>query len=109
MPKPNLLANAPEPPHKALSVPEQGKGSIPVANTPRGEVWTIAKHIWGDEVPENTCLAIWGVEVVDARRVGDCVECGYAGDVFTLCKYHFDRQCPDCLGIPGTVASCTCP
>lgn len=78
---------------------------------PAGRMWEGAKRVYGDvaNMPEELLLIIWGQKVVNARRVEKCPECGWAGDVFTLCPYHFDRQCPSCHGINGMVAGCTCP
>ncbi len=108
MPKPILPVDAsdtPVTPTKPLGV---GKGSNILAGTTRDEIWATAKRIWGNDIPSKTAWAIWGAAVVDARRVEECPECGWAGDVFMLCPYHQDRECPDCHGIAGTVFSCRC-
>lgn len=101
-----IPVDVPRKPLTALSTPGVGKGSMPVAGTSQTEIWAIAKGIWGDEIPENTCLAIWGSEVVDARGVDDCPLCGYAGDIFLLCAYHQYRQC-ECGSILG-IHQCKC-
>lgn len=104
-----IPVDAPQKPVVELYAPTAGKGSRFIGNASREEVWAIAKRIYGDNIPWRSSLAIWGPEVVDARRVSDCPECSYAGDIFVLCDYHKYRQCPDCGGIPGAYASCTCP
>lgn len=109
MVEPKFPVDVPQPPLTALSTPSVGKGSIPAANTARDEVWATNRRIHRDNVPYITCVAIWGKGVVDARRTADCPLCGFAGDIFVLCPYHQSRECPDCHGIWGTVASCRCP
>lgn len=99
-------SHVPLTPLSALSV---GKGSRYVGNATREEVWAIAKDVWGDNMPYRTARAIWGASVIDARSVEDCPECGFAGDIFLLCPYHESRQCPDCGGVQGCIANCTCP
>lgn len=110
MAKSILPTNAPEKPLTALSGADRGKAptlySFAEEISP-ADVWATAKQVWGDEVPENTCLAIWGLKVVDARRTEDCPECGWAGSVFVLCPYHQYRQC-ECGAILGTVTQCSC-
>lgn len=81
--------------------------TLPTFTMPQAEIWSEARRIWGDEVPYNTCVAIWGKEVVDAERTADCPLCGWAGDIFVLCKYHQYREC-ECGAILGTVNQCKC-
>lgn len=114
MPKPNLLSKAAEPPLTALSTPDTGKDTKPTISphialntVSRAKMWADAKRVYYDEVPYRTCLAIWGTEVVDARRTEDCPECSYAGDIFVLCPYHQYREC-ECGAILGTVTLCKC-
>lgn len=78
---------------------------------PPERMWEGAKRVYGDvaDMPEGLPLLIWGKDVVDVRRVENCPKCGWAGEIYVLCPYHFDRQCPDCLAINGTVAPCRCP
>lgn len=80
------------------------------AETTQQDIWQRAKAWYGgaDNVLYEVAMIIWGPEVVDAKRVSECPECGWAGDVFVLCPYHKDRECPDCGGISGTLTPCTC-
>ena len=75
----------------------------------KSEKQILAKKIYGDEIPDMVSLAIFGPSVVDARRVENCPECGWAGEVYVLCPYHQDKECPDCHGIAGTLFPCKCP
>ncbi len=107
MTKPILPVDAPEKPVTALYAPSVGKGSRYIGSAPRDEMWAIAKRIWGDDIPSKTAWAIWGEPVVDARRVEECPECSWAGDVFVLCPYHRGREC-ECGAILSTVTQCRC-
>lgn len=103
-----------KPPPKALNCLEKiGLESVftPTTLFPPERMWEGAKRVYGEvaDMPEELPLIIWGVEVVEAGRTEDCPQCGWAGDIFVLCKYHQDRECKDCGGILGTVASCKCP
>ena len=73
----------------------------------RAEMWADVTRIYADAVPYRTAKAIWGFEVVDARSVEDCPECGYAGDIFLLCGYYESRQC-ECGAVLGTTMQCEC-
>ena len=108
MPEPILPATASESPVTATKPPSVVIGSNILVGTPRDEMWAIAKRIWGDDIPSRTAWAIWGAAVVNARRCEECPQCGWADDVFVLCDYHQDRECPDCHGVAGTVFSCRC-
>ena len=107
MPKPILPVAAPETPVTALYAPSVGKGSRYIGSATRDEIWAIAKRIWGDDIPSKTAWAIWGAPVVDARRVENCSQCEWVGDIFMLCDYHRYREC-ECGAILGTLTQCKC-
>lgn len=103
-----------KPPPKNLNPLEKiGLESVftPSALFPPERMWEGAKRVYGtvENMPEELPLLIWGEKVVNARRVENCSQCGFAGDIFVLCPYHRDRECPDCGGINGTVVLCRCP